>query len=240
MAFSPLPLLILASAVIVQSDDPPAGTYESAPSEIIVTGQRGEAPSEADAVETLQTFCFDPARRTGSPRSPGLESRWFPLDLGARQTFGIDDPLTPAYGLTDEARSHQLWLKIEQIGRADGFSEVRCTLLVTGGTDHRRFVGEMSRLFRGAPTQRHVGHQHGTPALPGWRQWLWTGMPQRGSSNWSSISRGREAGGQSWVVVLDAAEFYSAHDYVYGDLKTRDDGRPVSILSFGVVRKPRK
>lgn len=240
MAFKPLQLLILASASIIQADDPLFRIEVIGPGEIIVTGRKGEEPSLPDAVKVLQTLCFDPARRTGSPREPDPMSRWFPLDADARQKFKIDDPATPAHGLADEARNHELWLKIERIDRSDHLDEVRCTLLAIGGTDHRRFVGDMSKLFRGAPTQRHIGHQHGVPALPGWRQWLWTGMPQRGSSDWGSISRGREAGGQSWVVVLDSAEFYNAHDYIYGDLKTRDGGQPVSMLSFGVVRKLRK
>lgn len=234
-----LSLLILAGAVVAQAGEPPPGTNESTPNEIVVTGRRGEIVNKADAVEVLQTFCFDPARRAGSPRAPDSKSHWSPLDAEARQKFGIDDPATSAFGLADEARNHELWLKIEKIKRDDHLDEDRCTLLVMGGNDHRRLIGDLNRLFRGTPTQRHIGEPAGVPALPGWRQWLWTGMPQRGSSNWSSLPSGRRASGSSWIVVTDRVGFYRDHDYIYGDLKIRD-GEPLSMISLGVVRKPRR
>lgn len=207
--------------------------------ELVVTGRRGAQRVEPDAVNVLQTFCFDPARRSGSPVEPDPMSRWFPLEPPARRQFRIADPTTPAYSLADDARGHELWLKIERLPRDGGLVEDRCTLLVVDGRNHRRFVAAMAGLFRGAPTQRHVGHPHGVAAMPEWEQWLWTGTPQRGSSNWRSIAKGRGAGGQSWVVVLDR-DFYAQHDYVYGDLKTRSGERPLSLLTVGVVRHPRK
>lgn len=207
--------------------------------EIVVTGRKGAAAVEPDAVEVLRSFCFDPARRNRGTREPEPMSRWFPLEPPARRQFKILDAATPAYGLADALRAHELWLKLERLARPGGLVEDRCTLLVVGGRDHRRFVADMGELFRGSPTQRHVGHPHGTASLPGWEQWLWTGRPQRGSSNWRSIPAGRGAGGQSWVVVLDSS-FYRDHDYVYGDLKIRDRGSPLSVLTFGVVRQPAK
>lgn len=98
----------------------------------------------------------------------------------------------------------------------------------------------MSALFHGPGTQRHVGEPDGSPSLPGWQQWVWTGMPRRGSRSWRVIERsGRIRSGGSWLVVTDP-RFYDSYDYLLGDLKTRtSDGRPVSVLSFALTRRPR-
>ncbi|MCV0387762.1 MAG: hypothetical protein K5821_15360 [Nitrobacter sp.] len=229
--------IITAASLMMQAEGVPPDADEISSPEIVVTGRRGEEDIEPDAVPLLESHCFDPMRRSGHPVSPDLESRWFPLEPDNRQQFSIVDSKLPAYGLTDNTRGHELWLKIEEVKRSDGLSEDRCTLLVIGGTDHDRFVKGMSELFHGAPTRRHVGHEHGVPAVPGWQQWLWTAMPQRGSEDWRSISRGRGAEGQSWVVVLDTHSFYRDNDYVYGDLKIRTATPLISMLTIGFVRR---
>ena len=73
------------------------------------------------------------------------------------------------------------------------------------------------------------------PSLPGWRQWLWTGMPARGSRSWRVVAPPRGSGPTS-LVVTDL-RFYDQYDFLIGDLKTRDDGRPLSILSFAYTTR---
>jgi len=211
---------------------------EPAQPHITVTGRRGTIPQEPDAVQALQSLCFDPSRRTGRPREPETLSRWLPLEAAERRQFGITDDATAAVELHDASRRHELWLKIEELHHQGGLVEHRCTMLVVGGTNHERFVGDLTALFGGPPTQRHIGHEHGTPRLSGWRQWLWTGMPQRGSSTWRSAPGQRRAGGSSWIVVTDS-NFWTSYDYIYGDLKTTADLPSLSMITFAVVRKGR-
>jgi hypothetical protein len=95
----------------------------------------------------------------------------------------------------------------------------------------------MSSLFKGGGTERHVGHPAGSSAVKGWRQWVWTGRPRRGSRNWRATDPGRGASGGTWLVVTDPA-FYDEFEYILGDLKTKTDtGRPVSMLSFSYLRR---
>jgi hypothetical protein len=207
------------------------------PDGIVVTGRRGQDRYVPDAVEMLQIFCFDPARKTRSFAQPDLSSFWNVLEPEEREQFEISDAATRAYSFVDYAREQELWLKLEKIKRSDDLDERRCTILVRGGENHDRFVRDMSRL-QGRPTQRHIGLREGAPALPNWEQWLWTGMPQRGSTAWRALkTRGRSASGQSFIVVTDLNLFYGRHDYIFGDLKVRDDGPALSMISFGFVRR---
>ncbi len=154
-----------------------------------------------------------------------------------RARFGIADPSVPAFSFTDEGRGHVLLLKFERFGQKNRVIENRCTLVVIGGRNHDRLPSQMARLFKGAGTERHVGHAAGAPAVKGWRQWVWTGMPQRGSREWRAVRPSRGANGGTWLVVTDPA-FYDNFDYILGDLKTRTDGgRPVSMLSFSYLRR---
>lgn len=235
--------LLAAAALLSGSGNPvpasPPPVSQEAPDtfqDIVVTGQRGGRPLP-DAVEFLGRFCFEANRRTGKPAPPADEPRWEELDEPTRARFRIADPSVPAFSFTDEGRGHVLLLKFERFEHRNRVFENRCTLVVVGGRDHERLPGQMSRLFKGAGTERHVGHAAGAPAFKGWRQWVWTGRPPRGSRNWRAIQPRRGAGGGSWLVVTDPA-FYDEFDYILGDLKTRTDpGRPVSMLSFAYFRR---
>ncbi len=215
---------------------PPPAPPPVDPGEIVVTGRLGGARPQPDAVQYLRTFCFDPARRTGRMTPPAENSRWYPLPDEARRQFRIEDPGVPAFSRADGLRGHELWLKLEEFREGKGLVEQRCTMLVIGGRNHERLVDDMSRLFGGPPTQAHVGQPDGLPAIPGWEQWLWTGMPNRRSSAWRSLERSRGSG-PSWLVVIDP-DFYRDHVYIVGDMKLRGgEGRPVTLLKFSVFKR---
>jgi hypothetical protein len=228
------PALLLGALAASAGAAPVAEPAPVDPGEIVVTGRRGSPGVQPDAVEILRTFCFDPARRTGRMAPPDEKLRWYPLEDQARRRFRIEDPDAPAFSRTDRARGQELWLKLETFDRPHRLIEQRCTLLVIGGSRHGRFVGDMSRLFRGRPTQRHVGDPAGSPKAPGWEQWLWTGMPPRRSSDWRSTNqRGTQ---DSWLVVVDTS-FYREYDYFIGDLKLHSDpARPLALLTLAVIR----
>jgi hypothetical protein len=205
---------------------------------IVVTGTRGRRPRVApDAVDVVRTFCFETARVTGKLQTPSSDVRWVELDEKARRQFHISDASVAAYALDDAARGQQLWLKTETFAQPGELEEQRCTVLVIGGRDHRRFIEAMSKLFGGVPTQRHVGVRDGSPAVAGWEQWLWTGMPPHGSKAWKAIEQPR-GGAPSWVVVSDVARFYDSYDYIMGDMKLRQGpGPPITMLSFSLTRR---
>jgi hypothetical protein len=234
---NPAPLLWALAPVPAAAQPPPAAEPQAVDS-IVVTGIRGSKPRvDPDAVDVLRSVCFEPARLTGRFAIPSSDVRWVELDEKARRQFHVSDPAAPAYAMEDQARGQQLWLKTETFAHLEGLEEQRCTLLVLGGRDHRRFAEAMSKLFRGVPTQRHVGVRDGSPALPGWEQWLWTGMPPHGSKAWSAIEQPR-AGPPTWVVVSDVKQFYDDYDYILGDMKMRQAaGPPITMLSFSVTRR---
>ncbi|MGA9583468.1 MAG: hypothetical protein WBR13_16020 [Allosphingosinicella sp.] len=210
--------------------------------DIVVTGTRGSAPRKVrpDAVEVLRTHCFDPARLTRRFDEPSVGPRWIELDETERRQFNIENPDVPAYAMEDESRGQHLWLKFERITHKSRTEELRCTLLVIGGRDHDRFVGDMSNLFRGGPTQRHVGHEAGSPDMPGWEQWLWTGMPSRGSKSWRSYEWPRGTP-PTWIIVVDLQGFYNSYDYIMGDMKSRSGpGTAVTMLTFSLTTRPRR
>jgi hypothetical protein len=237
MSVASFALALLAAA------DPAEAPSAAAPppvEEIVVTGARGSEPRKArpDAVEILRAHCFDPARRTGRFDEPSVGPRWVELDETERRQFRIEDPDVPAYAMEDEARSQRLWLKFERVRHKGNTEERRCTLLVIGGRDHDRFVGEMSSLFSGPSTQLHVGHRAGSPALPGWQQWLWTGMPSIGSKDWKAYKWPRGTPTQ-WLLVFDVQDFYNSYDYIMGDIKSRKSpGKAVTMLTFSVTTRP--
>ncbi|HEX8449333.1 MAG TPA: hypothetical protein VF652_07060 [Allosphingosinicella sp.] len=207
--------------------------------EILVTGRRGNSGRKVrpDAVEVLRTYCFEPARLKRRFDLPSPGPRWTELDESERAQFRIEDPNAPALAMDDEARAQRLWLKVERFDHRGDTQEQRCTLLVIGGRDHRRFVDDMSNLFSGPPTQRHVGQREGSPAIPGWQQWLWTGMPSRGSKSWkrSETARGSPT---SWTVVVDVRAFYNSFDYILGEMKSRTaPGPAVTMLTFAFTTR---
>lgn len=230
-------LLALVNAIAAPGQVVPSQSDTTESSEIVVTASRQQLQPKPDAVDALQKWCFDPARLTGSPVEPAEGSSWFPLEPDERRQFQIEDPSVAAFSSYDSVRDHELWLKIEQIDRPkERLVEDKCTILVIGGADHRRLIRDMSRLYGGTPTQRHVGHRAGSPILPKWQQWLWTGNPQRGSNSWSSIRQDRRSGPPTWLVVANT-QFYRRSDYLYGEVKIADEKGVPSIINFGVIRR---
>lgn len=216
---------------------PPPGPAEGL-EEIVVAAPPGPLPPLRDAIEYYRSYCFDANRLSGRSAPPVDDSDWQPLDEPTRRRFGLSEPDSPAFGLADRRRGRTLLIKFERLAQPGGLVENRCTLVILGGRDHAALVGQMSALFRGPGTERHVGDPDGSPRIAGWRQWLWTGMPQRGSRNWRVVTPSRAARGGTWVVVTDP-NFYDSHDYVLGDLKIRQLGSPLSVLSFAYTTRPR-
>jgi hypothetical protein len=219
----------------------PAAAGLPAVDDIVVTGVRGDGPRRArpDAIEVLRTHCFDPARLTRRFELPSPGPRWIELDETERRQFQIEDPAVSAYAMEDEARGQLLWLKVESVRhRKTNTVEQRCTVLVIGGSDHRRFVGDMSRLFQGPPTQNHVGLQGGPPILAGWEQWMWTGMAERGIKRWKALERTR-GGPPPLLIVIEPSGFYDSWDYIMGDMKSRTDPkRAVTLVTFSFTTRP--
>jgi hypothetical protein len=229
---------LLADGAAAQPPPPPPP--ENGFTDIVVTARPGPLRPLRDAIDYYRDYCFDANRLSGRSAPPVDDSDWQPLDDTTRRQFGVTDPDSPAFGLVDRARQRTLLLKFERLLRPGGLIESRCTLVVIGGNEHGRLVRQMSALFHGTGTQRHVGAVDGAPSLRGWRQWLWTGMPQRGSRSWRVVAgSGPVRPGGTWVVVTDL-RFYDNNDYVLGDLKIREGaGRPVSMLSFAFTTRPR-
>jgi hypothetical protein len=235
----PLLTLLALTAAAAQPPVDPTGNGAASPppdelESIVVTARPGPLPPLRDAIDYFRLFCFEANRLTGRSAAPD-DGDWQRLDSAARERLGIADPEAGAFGLADRARRRTLLLKIERIDRPGRLVESRCTLIVIGGDEHGRLASDMAVLFRGPGTQRHVGEADGVPSLPGWRQWLWTGMPSRGSHSWRTVAPVR-ASGPTWLVVTDL-RFYDQYDYVLGDLKTREAGRPLSILSFAYTTR---
>jgi hypothetical protein len=234
MSFVGFSLALIASAQAQAAATPPPVE------DIVVTGVRGSERQKVrpDAVEVLRTQCFEPLRLTRRFDEPSPGPRWVELDDNERRQFQVEDPAAQAYAMEDEARAQHLWLKFERLRHKSNTEEQRCTLLVIGGRDHKRFVDDMSNLFGGGPTQRHVGHEAGSPAIPGWEQWLWTGMPTRGSKSWKRVEPARGSP-PTWTVVVDVQGFYNSYDYIMGDMKSRKGpGTAVTMLTFAVTTRP--
>jgi hypothetical protein len=228
---------------LIADAPPPQSPSAAAPppvDDIVVTGTRGSVVRKVrpDAVEVLRDRCFEPARLTRRFAVPSPGSRWMELDEAERRQFQIEDPEIPAYAMEDEVRAQHLWLKFERLKHQSNTEEHRCTLLVIGGRDHKRFVDDMSDLFGGGATQRHVGRRDGSPALAGWEQWLWTGRPARGSKSWKRTEPPKGAP-PTWTVVVDVLKFYDDHDYIMGDMKLRKGpGTAVTMLTFALTTRP--
>lgn len=211
----------------------PPVTQEAPLEDIVVTARRGAPPPLLDAAGYYKRLCFEPARLTRRFSPPDDDSDWQPLTDKVRVQFGIADPEVPAFGLVDGPRAQTLLIKFERFALAGKLTEIRCTLVILGG-DHAKLVDQVSKLFGGPGTQRHVGHADGVERIPGWRQWVWTGRPQRRSKNWRVVeAAGAARAGGTWIRVIDPSLFYREMDYILGDLKTKTTpGRPVSVLSF--------
>jgi hypothetical protein len=234
-------LLPLLAAVLVQATAPiPRGIENLAPpeQEITVTGRRGPPVPKAEPIEYYRRHCFDSNRLTGRSAPPDADPDWRPLDEELRERLGIGETETPHYVLRDPARGHLLLLKFEELSRPWNTAENRCILVVVGGTAHEGLTRQMNALFGGPGTRRHVGEQAGYEEMPGWRQRLWTAMPARGSRSWRVVQASGSARSAGTFLVVFDPRFYNDYDYVIGDLKTKESGRPaLSILSFGLIRR---
>ncbi len=208
--------------------------------EILVTARKDASPPRLDAADYFRRLCYEPTRKTGKPAPPSDDPDWEPLDARARQQFGVTDADVPAFGRAATSEGSTLLFKAERLSRPGGLSESRCTMVVIGGDEHRRLPQQLSGVFGGSGTQRHVGQRHGSPRIAGWEQWLWSAMPGRGSRSWREVNaRARGASRATWVVVTDL-RFYSDYDYVMGDLKIRQGhGRSLSMMTLAHITRPR-
>ncbi|HEX8511617.1 MAG TPA: hypothetical protein VF688_00770 [Allosphingosinicella sp.] len=239
MSIAGLLLTLIAGTGPAQT---PAAAEPPPVEDIVVTGTRGSGVPKVrpDAVEVLRDHCFEAARLTRRFHPPTPGSRWIELDEKERRQFQIEDADVPAYAMEDEARAQHLWLKFERLKHKSNTEEQRCTLLVIGGRDHKRFVDDMSNLFDGRGTQRHVGERDGSPALAGWEQWVWTGMPFRDSKSWKALDDPKRLE-PGWLVVVDVQGFYNSHDYIFGDMKLRKGpGTAVTMLTFSLTTRPHR
>jgi hypothetical protein len=219
----------------------PQGLEKLAPpaQEIVVTGRRGPPVPKAEPIEYYRRHCFDANRLTGRSEPPATDPDWRPLDDDdLRARLGIKEADPPYYVLRDPARGHLLLLKFEQFSRPWRTTENRCTLVIIGGTAHEHLTSQMNALFRGPGTQRHVGEPDGYEKMPGWHQRLWNAMPNRRSKSWQVVeAKGAARAAGTFIVVVEPT-FYDEHNYVIGDLKTKDEGNPaLSILTFGLIRR---
>lgn len=231
LAVAPIP----ATSQTAETKEPPADAFE----EIVVTARKDAPPPTLDAVGYFRRYCYEPNRMTGTSASPSDDLEWEPLDEPARQRFGITDAEVPAFGLAKTSRGSALLLKAERYSRPGGLSESHCTLVVMGGDEHARLPQRLSALFGGSGTQRHVGKRDGSPRIAGWEQWLWSAMPARGSKRWREVNAGLRSGGRATWVVVANLRFYDEHDYVMGDLKTRQGpGKALSVMTLVYTTKP--
>lgn len=229
----------LASGAPGQPTQVPPAT-DAQPEDIVVTGRRRAPPPLLDAVGYYKRHCFEPARLTRRFSPPDDDTDWQLLDDKVRAQFGLVGPEVPAFGLADGPRAQTLLIKFERFALANKLTEIRCTLVIMGG-DHARLVDQVSKLFGGPGTQRHVGHEAGVARIPGWQQWVWTARPRRRSKSWRvNQAAGAARADGTWTVVIDPSLFYGDLDYVLGDLKTKTTpGRPISVLSFAYTTADR-
>ena len=207
--------------------------------DIVVTGRRLSTAPIRNVVDYYKKYCFEANRLTGHSEPPDNDPDWHELSKADQLRLGATSPGAKAFGFADPKKKLRLFLKIERQPRSDGLHEEQCSLIVLGGPKHFPFVDKMSAVLHGTPTQRHVGVRDGVPKIPGWKQWLWSGMPARHSKGWrvSPTGGGPGANRDTWIVVADKS-FYNSYNYIFGDLKIKQNGEvPVSILSFSHISK---
>jgi len=208
--------------------------------DILVTARPGARSPRPGAVEQWRRFCFDPVRLAGHPAAPPPDDRdWAPAPEATRRKLGLADPADAAFDLYDPGRGQALVLAEQVLKRPGGLIETRCTLIVIGGLDQADLPGRVSAAMGGPGTERHVGEPDGVPKLEGWRQWVWTAMPEHRSRRWrAAAASGAARGGGTWIVVTDDDRFYQSYDYVLADLKARTGPGPrLSVLTLAWTRK---
>lgn len=202
-------ILAIASAMTL-AFAPAAAQQKAAgdhPADVMVKARRAARAPTRDAVDYLRRYCFDPNRLRRRSEPPAGDPDWEPLDDAARARWGVADADAPAFRAVCRQKGSTLVLKFEDLPRKKNLVEHRCTMAVIGGRGHGALPGRISVLFGGPGTRRPDGYTDGAEHLPGWRQWLWSGMPGRGSTGWRTVNAG--VGGAppaTWVVVIDRPE----------------------------------
>jgi hypothetical protein len=174
-------LLSWFTIAVAQALEPPPDPQLA---DIVVTARPAPLAPLLMPVAYLRRHCFDPLRLTGRFAPPVDDADWRELRPEITRRFGQADGGAPAYSLKDPKRGHTLLIRFERLPGRKGWNVVedRCTLAVIGGDGHAGLVDAMAGLFRASGTQRHVGASDGVPALPalpGWRQWIWSGIFNR-------------------------------------------------------------
>ncbi len=202
-------------------------------SDLVVTAPRDRRSRNSPTpVDYLKRFCFEPARQKYKFAPPEDDPAWQPLDADLRARFGATDPAVPAFRLDDPQRDLVLVVRFETRMRPGQPLEQRCIFGLIGKIDEQSLDSELSRLFRAGGTRRHVGDRNGIPAIRGWHQKIWTGMPSRKSKAWPGPSPRN-----SWIVVTERF-YYDTYDHISADLKVRDDQR-IALMSFTLVTDER-
>jgi hypothetical protein len=234
--------MILASALLLSATALQPPREEPDHEELLVTAPRRTLPPLAEPAEYFRRHCFDANRlNRQSSALAGDDPDWEALDEDGRRQLGIGHAGGVAATLFDPQRGHRLVLSNERRAAPAGLTENRCSLIVIGGTGHARLRAAMAALFGGTGTSRHIGLREGAERIPGWRQQIWTGMPQRGSSLWREIgASGSPRPGGTFLVVADLG-FYDNFDFILGDLKQSEDRQPpVSVMSLVYTYRPRR
>jgi hypothetical protein len=188
------------------------------------------APAEPEPFSFFREFCYDSMRLNRRSARPIGDPRWRPLDPAERTALRISDQSTVAYGRVDPQRGLALVLRVEHgpmpSAVRDGLIQHRCTLTVSGPANPDQLRRDMSAVFNGGPTQDHSDNRNAPayPSIPGWRQYLWSATPKRGSSRWEVFRSGG-------LIFVTNGRFYTGCDYVSGELRhTKDAPVPVSVL----------
>lgn len=225
-----------AAPLRAQEQTPPDAERANEVEGVTVTARRPaptiakSGPSDPDPFEFFRDYCFDPNRLQRRSARPVGDPDWRPLSAEKRAQLRISDPSTVTYGRLDRERGLALVLRVEQGPMPsevrNDLIQHRCSLTVKGPAAPDEFRRSISALFNGGGTQDHVDHPSapGYASMPGWRQYLWSAIPTRGSSRWEVFRSGG-------LIFVSAPSFYRRCDYVAGELRhTKDPAAPVSIL----------
>ncbi len=218
---------------------PPTGAAspDDTSRDIVVQARPQTRPPLRNVVDYYRYYCVEAIRLTGHGRAPRDDPDWQPIIGQDLERLGHAAPGATAYGLRDDRLGLTLFLKIEQPVRDDGLHEEQCALILLGSIDQKAYLAQMSAVLRGSPTVRHVGLAEGVARAPGWKRWLWTGMPSRRSRNWVASPTGGDKR-TKWdsFLVVTSRRFYDEYDYIFAELKVREAGPlPLSIMSFNHV-----
>lgn len=199
--------------------------------DIVVTAKPGPPRQRLTTIGYFRQYCFDAMRHTRKAALPENDLDWDETDPKLRALLKITDPDVPSFALDVDGDGRQLIVTATTVKGAYDLPEKRCTMIIVGGGDHKKLVDQISSMFRGGGTQRHVGENDGVKKLTDWDQWLWASGPDRRSEAWQAI-------GNTWLIVT-SPHYYDSHDYAFVDLKIKKTtGRPISIVTLGYIHAP--